>query len=256
MPVAWRAVIGEGVQARVPRQVIGLQGEGVLGWMTNKVGAEGGDRPDAIICLRRSIGGRIEGENGVLEQGVLQGRRTGGTGDTAAAAGRVVDQGAVGEGQAAVVEEAAAEEVSRVVGQGTVGERHSAEVVNAATAARGVPAPEREPLKGEGTSRGNLQEAKSRSTGGPFDAGGRCSISHNGQRAGNHRQAIGIGRSPVMNCCQGIGTRHQGNRLQCVESLLRIPCHRPSSCRNVVAYSRIGYGKVWTRQIPIGAVDK
>ena len=50
MAVPWRAVIGEGVEARVARQVAGLQGDGAPGRVANQVVAEGGDRPETITA--------------------------------------------------------------------------------------------------------------------------------------------------------------------------------------------------------------
>ena len=44
MPVARRAVVGEGVEARVARQVTGLQGDGTAGRVTNEVRPQRGDR--------------------------------------------------------------------------------------------------------------------------------------------------------------------------------------------------------------------
>jgi hypothetical protein len=41
VPVPWRAVVGEGVEAGVARQVTGLQGDSAAGRVTNQVGVTG-----------------------------------------------------------------------------------------------------------------------------------------------------------------------------------------------------------------------
>ena len=65
MPVAWRAVIGEGGQAGVTRQVAGLESDGAAGRVPDQVRAEGGDCTPTI----RSEASAIAGENGIHHDG-------------------------------------------------------------------------------------------------------------------------------------------------------------------------------------------
>jgi hypothetical protein len=48
MPMAWPAVIGKGVQARITRQVAGQERDGAASRITNEVIAEGSDRCPTI----------------------------------------------------------------------------------------------------------------------------------------------------------------------------------------------------------------
>src|SRR5262249_46397074 len=71
-------------------------------------------------------------------------------------------------------------------------------VKNQATVTQG------ESLKGEGSSRLDLQDAEQRGAGVPLDDGVFCGLACDAQITSNHREAIGIRGSPIVDRSQGI----------------------------------------------------
>ena len=100
-----------------------------------------------------------------------------------------------------------------VVGQGTVGERWRAEVVNAAAAAHAVSPTEREPLKRRVPVAATCKRRKA----GALAARSMLVVAAPAPIMVNVLVITGrplVSGAVVMNCRQGIGTRHQGNSIR------------------------------------------
>jgi len=117
----------------------------------------------------------------------------------------------VGDGGCAAVANASAA-IPDVGRESTPGDRQSPTVGDTGTPnkrAAASPATERQPFERKGPRRGDREEAENWGTGVPFDDRCLSPVPRDGERAGDHREPIGV----VVHYCQGIGACLQANRI-------------------------------------------